>query len=179
MKTCCHCKQSKPYSEFHKNRSQPDGYAHRCKSCIKEYYDEPKMRSQRNQQKRDYYSQNKEEIDAKQKVYYYTNREEILEKQRERYHTNPSVRERHIASAIKSKHGITAEEYQELYDKFFEAQGGVCRICGMDDKLVLDHNHETGEYRGLLCNKCNRGLGYFQDDPDVLLSAYQYLLGIE
>lgn len=72
-------------------------------------------------------------------------------------------------------HGLTYQEYQEMYD----AQQGRCAICGglcsTGKRLAVDHNHETGVVRGLLCNHCNRALGFFRDDPLLLQSALEYL----
>jgi len=50
-----------------------------------------------------------------------------------------------------------------------------CVICGAEEKLVVDHDHKTGQVRGMLCNHCNRGLGHFRDDPMLLEFAAQYL----
>ena len=50
-----------------------------------------------------------------------------------------------------------------------------CTICGMEAKLVVDHDHITGKIRGMLCSHCNRGLGHFRDDPTLLEFAAQYL----
>lgn len=50
-----------------------------------------------------------------------------------------------------------------------------CVICGDDGPLVVDHDHQNGEVRGMLCNHCNRGLGHFRDDPELLEFAAEYL----
>ncbi len=72
------------------------------------------------------------------------------------------------------------------YDQLSKQQGGVCSICGLPEtkksfgtrtrRLSVDHNHETGKVRGLLCNQCNVGLGNFNDDIDVMASAISYLV---
>jgi peptide methionine sulfoxide reductase MsrB len=51
-----------------------------------------------------------------------------------------------------------------------------CVICGSTEKLVVDHCHTTNRIRGMLCNHCNRGLGHFRDDPELLEFARIYLL---
>src|SRR6266508_7031334 len=65
------------------------------------------------------------------------------------------------------------------YDALLESQGGGCAICGDVPKgrLVVDHEHETGRVRGLLCSACNVALGFFKDDPRRLASAANYLQG--
>ena len=52
-----------------------------------------------------------------------------------------------------------------------------CVICGSTEELVVDHCHKTNIIRGMLCNHCNRGLGHFKDDPELLEFARMYLLG--
>jgi hypothetical protein len=52
-----------------------------------------------------------------------------------------------------------------------------CVICGSTEELVVDHCHKTNIIRGMLCNYCNRGLGHFKDDPELLEFARIYLLG--
>lgn len=54
-------------------------------------------------------------------------------------------------------------------------QEGRCAICETKSKLVLDHNHITGEVRGMLCNNCNIGLGLFKDNPEILVRASHYI----
>ena len=77
---------------------------------------------------------------------------------------------------IHQAYGITDTDYAAIY----EAQGGRCYICrratGKTKHLAVDHNHETGEVRGLLCGPCNRGvIGHLRDDIDALHRAIVYL----
>lgn len=86
-------------------------------------------------------------------------------------------------SQIRSKlkrYGLSVEDY----DRILEAQGGLCAICGQAEamkrgdttwELSVDHDHETGAVRGLLCYSCNQGVGRFRDDPHLLRMAAQYL----
>lgn len=71
---------------------------------------------------------------------------------------------------LRSKYGITADEYQALLGR----QGGVCAICRQPEKLMrggrvrrlaVDHDHRTGRIRGLLCHSCNATIGFLRDDP--------------
>lgn len=88
---------------------------------------------------------------------------------------NPKFR----TSARLEKYGLTHEQYINMC----AAQGGKCAICqripvgnGSMSVLQVDHDHETGKVRGLLCQHCNTGLGKFSDKVDVLLAAVQYLI---
>lgn len=85
-------------------------------------------------------------------------------------------------AVLKNKYGITTEVYYDLLKK----QDYVCDICKKPEtakdsysketkNLAVDHNHETGEVRGLLCSACNRGLGYFKEDIFSLDQAIAYL----
>ncbi len=68
--------------------------------------------------------------------------------------------------------------HEELYDMMLASQRGGCAICGKGPttkRLAVDHCHDTGEIRGLLCDRCNRGLGSFRDDPELLARASRYL----
>lgn len=80
------------------------------------------------------------------------------------------------ANPLFKSHGFGLKEYEAV----FELQGGVCAICKKPEKdnrrLSVDHCHETGAFRGLLCNRCNRGLGLFLNSPQNLISAAAYLL---
>jgi len=72
---------------------------------------------------------------------------------------------------LKRRYGIGADEFDELVRQ----QGGVCAICGRPDPEHVDHSHETGAVRGILCFNCNGGLGQFRDSTDSLLAAARYL----
>lgn len=65
------------------------------------------------------------------------------------------------------------------YIKKIVSSDGVCAICNQKcshgKHLSLDHDHDTGEFRGMLCAPCNMALGGFRDDPDILASAIMYL----
>ena len=77
-------------------------------------------------------------------------------------------------------YGIAVDDY----DKMFKKQNGVCAICGKPEtkisrsgvrRLSIDHNHKTGKIRGLLCCKCNIGIGSFLESVEFLLKAIKYL----
>lgn len=54
-----------------------------------------------------------------------------------------------------------------------------CTICGDEDDLVIDHDHKSNKIRGILCNRCNKGLGLFRDNPDFLEYARIYILAAQ
>jgi Recombination endonuclease VII. len=73
-----------------------------------------------------------------------------------------------------AKHNLSAAEYEHM----LVSQNNQCAICGKFFKSTtphIDHDHETGLVRGLLCSKCNTGLGMFKDNPRFLASAIVYL----
>ena len=76
-------------------------------------------------------------------------------------------------SILRKKYGIGIHQYETL----LEEQDNTCYICNKSEwrDLAVDHNHETGEVRRLLCTSCNTGLGLFQDDPKLLKAAADYL----
>ncbi len=81
---------------------------------------------------------------------------------------------------LKKAFGITHADYLLLVEK----QGNRCAICRSDDpskftagnvNWAVDHDHRTGKIRGLLCSRCNRGLGLFLDDVQIISRAIEYL----
>ena len=99
---------------------------------------------------KNYYQKHKEEHNEKVKRYY-KDHKEIIDKHHRRWR-------------LKRKYNITPEQYDEMYKQ----QSGCCLICGrhqskMKERLCVDHNHETGQTRGLLCKRCNSQLGWYEE----------------
>ena len=111
--------------------------------------------------------------------YYEQNPERIKAASQKRRAEKPDAVEN---ARLKRMFGITLEDYNRM----LERQGGVCAICGKPErqswrkgrapkKLTVDHDHETGQVRQLLCQKCNSILGYAEDSVLTLLEAVSYL----
>lgn len=94
-----------------------------------------------------------------------------------RYKNNPEVRSRMKARARTHQlvygYGITESDYETILSK----QGGVCAICGgtQTKRFNVDHCHDSGKVRGLLCWNCNIAIGYMKDDSTRLINAANYL----
>lgn len=69
------------------------------------------------------------------------------------------------------RYGIGAAEVEAL----IQIQGGVCAVCKRRPPTQVDHDHQTGVVRGVLCDGCNGGLGHFRDDPALIRRAIDYL----
>jgi len=133
FKTCNRCLIIKSISDFHKNASGKDGFHTHCKTCYNTYY-------------RKYYSKNKMQVMARCHNYYLNNKK--------KYYINNTKRH------LKQKYNLTIE----TFDDYLKQQQNKCAICGKSNKSQLqkfsiDHCHKTGKIRGLLCKKCNTGLG--------------------
>ena len=73
---------------------------------------------------------------------------------------------------LKSLYNVSTE----VYDLMYSQQGGACKICRKNfDSLCVDHDHKTGNVRGLLCHKCNKAIGLLEDDISNLSNAITYL----
>jgi hypothetical protein len=105
-------------------------------------------------------------------------------KKRQREPKNAEKRRRYAWLGCLKEKGITEKQYDEA----FEAQSGLCAICHKPEngkKLAIDHDHACcpdrkacGEcFRGLLCMKCNQGIGLLGDDPSIITNALLYLKG--
>lgn len=146
--------------------------------------------------KKKYYLENREKIlesrrtpeirkkmCEQKKKYYWENREKILERckissrkraDKIREYTRTHKYEQKNRAYV-TKYNLTLQKYQEMN----LSQKGKCLICGLEKFLVVDHCHKSNKVRGLLCDSCNRGLGFFHDSIENLKSAIKYLSVIE
>lgn len=130
---------------------------------------------------RRYVEKNREQINARQRRDYWSNpekaRAEARRMQSKRWHAlSPEERtQRGRKQTLKTNYDLTVEEF----DKMLEAQGNRCLLCETSDwgskSPCVDHNHNTGKIRGILCHKCNSGMGLLGDNPELLIKAAEYL----
>ena len=152
MLQCALCKRIKPVSDFYERKERKRGYSSRCKECKNLYGKTESAKKRRNEQRR------------LRRMEFKKMHPELCRK---------LDRQRNL----KRSHGITEEEYTEIYNK----QGGKCAIClsvlpqVLAQRLFVDHSHVTGRIRGLLCAKCNFGLGNFKESERRLYAAIRYL----
>jgi hypothetical protein len=169
-KRCQVCGKRRSLNLFYKNAETKDGLLSLCTSCHKNRGDQwrkknsEQVRKYRRWYMRRWRSKNKKQHLSYIRNYYEKNKRKIAKQQR--------------TSRLKRAFGLSLAAYRSLYKK----QKGKCAICGKRGsgkrkRLFVDHDHRTGKVRGLLCNKHNRGLGHFNDDPLLLLKAAHYLKG--
>lgn len=148
MKKCTECKELKTIESFYKSKSNPDGLFYKCKICV----------------------------GAKNKAYAIKNRDKIKSynaewmKRCRKY--NPDISRE---SKLRNSYKMTMLDYK----KMVESQNGSCAIClrtpKPGKKLFIDHDHSTGNVRGLLCAVCNMFLGVIKDSSECLNRAKYYL----
>jgi hypothetical protein len=158
VKRCKKCGEFKPLDDFYRASTAADGHRSECKACAK----------------------------AIRHAYYVAHREEQIARVRAWREANPTqyretqarIRKRRVsqqrADHLKRAFGLTVAAYEAI----LAAQGEACAICKRiqgTGSLHVDHDHATGEIRGLLCFRCNNALGLLGDDADVLQSAIEYL----
>lgn len=153
MKSCPHCNTTKPLDAFGKDRHSRDGLTYWCREC--------RNARSREQKDKDFYRKHHE----RHKEY------------KADYYKRPEVVRRVRNQQLMKSFGISIDEYEKLWAK----QKGLCAICEQPERTVrtgnlcVDHNHQTGVVRGLLCSHCNRGIGLLHDDPRILRKAIRYL----
>lgn len=143
---CSGCETEKPWSAFSVCKSRrPFGLASKCKEC-------DRVR--------------KQAVAARKRASLSIEERQLHDRRRN----------------LRKCFGISLEEYGRM----LEEQNGQCAICGNDEQdvhpatgklqyLAVDHDHETGKIRGLLCGRCNKGLGLFYDNVNTLNAAINYL----
>lgn len=190
---CRTCGKSKSLDEFIPRRKGKNEYRQMCEECsrkaseyVKERYrdnadfrEAVKGRSRKwatenaevnRQRVREWERDNPTRARDGRRRYYYKHAETIAERRRIWYDQNPGL---HADEHRQSKYGITAEQFADMIAK----QNGRCAICTVPfvETPRVDHDHETGQIRDLLCDLCNRGLGYFLDSPKLLRAAADYI----
>jgi|LGOV01.1.fsa_nt_gb hypothetical protein len=163
MKVCKgECGLNKKNSDYYKGKSV-------CKLCFSErerlrYHE--KMKNPESKQKR---------IEQK-KTYSQSDAGKAVQKNSDTKRDATNERKLQIRSnTLKRKYDIDINEWNAMY----VTQGGKCGCCNKpltQEKAHTDHNHKTGEVRGLLCNGCNTGLGHFGDSPSRLQQGINYLM---
>lgn len=160
-KVCNVCERTKPLDQFRsrKGRTSRAGY---CLDCEK-------------QKRRSWYEANREQVMAKVKEWTRQNPDKVSAYRRTSRARRLGEEQERMRERILTGYGMSAEQYAAL----LESQGGTCAICERPERtgrnMPVDHCHETGQVRGLLCTSCNLGLGRFADDPTRLRAAADYL----
>jgi hypothetical protein len=146
------------------------------------------MRRKRQEYARQYYLKHKEKFQKRSAEYYSKHKDEYkikfqdynrayYRKNKERINRNRKRDKSYMSNFhLRRKYGMSEHDYIEM----FRLQTGCCAICGKEAlkykrKLAVDHNHTTGKIRGLLCVKCNGGLGCFEENPVLFDKAKEYL----
>jgi len=119
-------------------------------------------------------ARNREYMARKQKTRTPEEKARLREYQRTYRAENPDkVREWNKRHNLRGKYGLSEQEFHEM----LIAQDGLCGVCYSEPATDIDHDHEEGTVRGLLCNPCNLALGLFRDDIERLNGAVLYLKG--
>jgi hypothetical protein len=150
VKQCSKCGEQKPLDQFYKASRNKDGRTNDCGDCRREY--------------------------------------NLARYHREKSTGNPErnakrrKRKSYRSYSLRKRYGITVEQYDQLVAK----QNNRCAICQQPEQqtdprygtlleLAVDHDHNTGQIRGLLCSACNTAIGKFGDNPETLRAAITYL----
>jgi|SRR5271166_143719 len=120
---------------------------------------------------------NNKEKDKQQKAKWRANNREqdLANKAKYRADNKEKIAESYRIHILKKEYGMSKEDYDDM----LEGQGGVCaickQVCSTGRALAVDHDHQTGIVRALLCRDCNIALGLMKDKPALLRTAANYL----
>lgn len=154
-KYCSGCDKDLDFSKFGKDKYRHDGRTSKCKKCRNTYNrryckDNPDMKKKHNDLRKEW---------------------------RKEYYAKPKNKMKLRNSHLMSQFNLTHDDYEQM----LKSQEGVCAICKRHrvatnkEYMAIDHCHDTGDIRGILCNWCNRGLGVFEDNVEFLENAIKYL----
>lgn len=163
MKKCGDCKKVLSKDNFYKNKQTKDGLDFYCRRC----------QSEKKKKQREESSELVEKHRENGREWYVINKE-YKKAQNKEWRENNISKFRNIN--LKRRFGITLEEYDSILNK----QKDCCAICGIHKdefsyQMVVDHSHTTGKVRGVLCRKCNLGIGHLNDDISLLEKSIEYL----
>jgi hypothetical protein len=136
------------------------------------------MTEQKREYDRKWREDNKDYLKSYNNSYRKENKEKLTIRRHEwRRDNKDKMRRISLKVNLRRNHGITPDDYATMLLK----QNGCCAICGKSAseykrKLHIDHNHSTGQIRGLLCVRCNYGIGCFKETPSFLDKAKEYLI---
>ena len=160
-KTCLDCKVAKPISEFHSRTRAWDGLAYYCKMCTlaraAKYRSDPDVAARAKASAKKWREANPEKARATHDRWIRNNKER--------------ARQSHKFRLLRSRYGVSRSEYENL----MRIAGGVCELCGSGHILSLDHCHQSGLVRGILCMRCNTAMERFDEMPDFPARVVKYL----
>jgi ribosomal protein S20 len=190
-KTCNGCKKTKAIDQFGKDNTRGDGKRTQCKECVRARNNEwraanpEKFKKSLSKSRKKIYKTVKERMadgtlvtpdeitcakcrETKPNAEFYRSASNSTGRQS---YCKPCAVDKSRVANIKRLYGLSEEEYEAM----LEACGGMCQICEKRPVEAVDHCHDTGKVRGLLCGRCNMGLGHFYDDVEALKKAIKYL----
>lgn len=164
-----------------KKRSDPEIRA-TLNARRRELAQEPEAKRKQSQRIKKWKTENSVKVTAYHKQWREENAEHVSnygKKYMADYVEKPEVQSKTRERSLWKNYRMTPTEFNDLW----ELQSGKCAICNVDllprgrknHSVAIDHNHSNGLVRGLLCHACNRAIGLFKDNPDILQSAAEYL----
>jgi hypothetical protein len=167
-KHCPRCARTQPDDAFVKivRRGKP-ALSSWCKECRREQERAWRQNNQEKYREQERRRSERRRQDPEQQAYY--------AEYKRRYRKTPAGRLEVRAARLRREYGLTVQQFEAM----LEVQGGRCLICRNPPRsgahLHVDHCHNTGKIRGLLCFGCNGGLGAFRDDIGRMRAAIAYL----
>jgi hypothetical protein len=176
MKTCSKCQARKPAAQFYSHPTTRDGLSSWCRVCTCAERKAAQLRDPEGHR-------------AKARAWYWANRERAISRTtRSRAKWTPEHHERHrhhnFKSHLRRKYGVTLEWWHAKQTE----QNNLCALCGSPPTItergksrtkaspwIVDHNHQTGAVRDLLCVRCNTLVGFVETSPHLIESALAYL----